>query len=794
MQEEVAVQITGDGSDLMDTVDRAEASLLSLRGVVGGLGAVLAGAGAAGFLAATNAARDYEEALVEVEKVTNPETAREMGEAIKEMAAEMPIAQRELAGIAADAGRFGIEGTANIRAFTESVARMATATDLSSQQAGEAFARLAQLTGTPVTEMENLGSSINELSNNFATSASEIVDSMLRSSAALAQFGLSQQEIVGLSASLNEVSESSERAGTRLRRLAQELMAPGKVSDLAAALGMSAEEFTRMREESPVRLIREMARAMAEGGQQADRLRSTLSTTSRQALSGLSQNLEGLDQALQMSNSSYREATSLQREYEAASSTFNAELQRTRNRLFNVAATTGSNFLPALAETLAGVNNAISTFQDFNESTDGAAGSAALAASTIGGLGLAAAAFVSGPAGLLVGAAAAIATAYATNFADIRETVNRTFSEIGSIIGRVLDDNTAKTEEELGNQVSAWQQLEAVVGGIIDTLAVGIVNLIDAFVTLADTAGASIELITGIARGDFSQEEIQARSQRIIDRPGEFLDRRGEREAAVEERNARRLAILRGERVPGAGSGDGAGETGGSGGGSSVISGADTTGARRWQQAGTTQADAASGMQMAARDFRTATEEYRQTVSGTGGGGTGTGTGTGTGVPTGQFVPSAELLGISQARYNQISRGGQITRDIPQTRDELDQWAARTDGELRPGDVGLSSEQFRRLNKGIPLRFQPGGAAGGGMGAGATGVSATQQTARSIPDSALKFGNSVDKFARAVAEFSESDQTVTIDLRDEMLRAQIEEEQQRRSERQRRATGHSSGY
>lgn len=346
-------------------------NLVNTAAKVGVLATALGGALAAGGLAvATKAAADFETAMVEVEKVTNPETAREMGDAVREMARRMPLGQEALAGIAADAGRFGVRGVENMRAFTESVARMATATDLNAEQAGESFARLATLTNTPISEMENLGSSINTLSNNFATSAGEIVDSMLRSSAAMSQLGLSNTQMVGLSGALNEVSESAERAGTRLRRVAQEMLDPRNTEDLAAALGVSTEEFERMRKKAPMETLKRMVELMRDGGDGADALRKTLSTASQQALAGLAQNFDGMQEALELSNSSFEEGTSLQEEFDAATDTFNSRLKILKNNLNEIAITIGNAVLPMLNPLLDQVNALLSSVDDLGVTTE----------------------------------------------------------------------------------------------------------------------------------------------------------------------------------------------------------------------------------------------------------------------------------------------------------------------------------------------------------------------------------------------------------------------------------------
>lgn len=365
--EGLSVQVSGDTSDATRSLGGLQNSLISTRKAAIGLGAVLAGALAAkGLSTAVSAASEFEDAMVEVEKVTDAETAEELGQSMRELATEIPVAANELAELSADAARFGIRGTENVERFTETVSKMATATDLSTEEAGEAFARLATLTDTPIDQIENFGSAINELGNNFATSSSEIVDSMLRSSAALSQFGLNQRQIAGMSAALNEVSESSQRAGTRLRRVAQELMDPRKVSDLANALGMTEQEFRNLRQSQPDQLMMQMVEAFAEGDETAEQLRGTLSTASRQAVAGLAQNLEGLTEAMETSNRAFEEGNTLQEEFDAATDTFSARVQILKNNLNELAISVGEEILPTLTSFVETLNSLIQGGEDLS--------------------------------------------------------------------------------------------------------------------------------------------------------------------------------------------------------------------------------------------------------------------------------------------------------------------------------------------------------------------------------------------------------------------------------------------
>jgi len=335
--------------------------------------------------AVTQAGR-FEKAMVEVQKVTDETIAENLAGPIEDLSTRIPRASTELAGLAADAARFGVQGQKNILAFTESTAKMATATDLSTEEAGTAFAKLATLTDTPIPKVKNLGSSINALSNNMATSSQEIVDSMLRSSQALDNLGLSATEMPAISAALNEVSESSERAGTRLKRFAQELLNPDKVQDVASALGMTASQFTQMREESPVDLIRQMATSFNEGGQQADQLRSVLSSVSRQTLSGLAANIDNLDTALGRSANQFEKNTSLTQEFEAATETLFSQITLLWNRTKQFARLVGAELLPTITSAARSVSDFLGPINEWVQANPELTKQLALVTVGVGGL------------------------------------------------------------------------------------------------------------------------------------------------------------------------------------------------------------------------------------------------------------------------------------------------------------------------------------------------------------------------------------------------------------------------
>lgn len=454
-------QISADSSGFDQAIGSATDSLSSFKGAVAGAGVAIGALSTKALASAVGAAADFESAMVGVEKVTDPETADRMADAIQGMSAEMPIAQEELAGVAEAAGRLGV-AEENLESFTETAAQMGVATDISAEEAADAFARISTLMDIPLDQSEELGSAINELANNFGTSASEISDAMTRAGGAMNTLGVGKEEALGLAAAMNEVSPSSRLAAGRLQRVSNSLQDPATVNSVAEAFGKTSEEMQSIVDNNPQKAIMMIAKAMNEGGETANALRDAMGKTASD-LSALGGNLDAVEGATQSANEQFENATSLQAEADTASSTFSAQIEILRNRLRNVAIDIGSVLLPYLSDLLEYVIQGVEWFSRLNDKTSGVAGAVALLVGAVGGFIVAGGALLSmaggltavlaplgagfaalgttigillGPIGLLIGAVVLLAAIFSGKMPEILDTVDRVFAQLPGLIER----------------------------------------------------------------------------------------------------------------------------------------------------------------------------------------------------------------------------------------------------------------------------------------------------------------------------------------------------------------------
>ena len=248
-----------DESGLKSGLAKMQGTVSKSFGAIGsfaakGLAAATA-ATAAFAAAATKVGIQFESAFAGVEKTVDAteEQLAQLRSGILDMSKEIPIAATEIAGIAEAAGQLGIE-TDNILEFTEVMANLGVATNMTAEEAATALARLANITQMPQTEFDKLGSTIVALGNNFATTESEIVAMSLRLAGAGKQVGMSESDIMGLAAALSSVGVQAELGGSAFSRVFTMMQLASEqggeaLQAFASVAGMSADQFKQAFEE-----------------------------------------------------------------------------------------------------------------------------------------------------------------------------------------------------------------------------------------------------------------------------------------------------------------------------------------------------------------------------------------------------------------------------------------------------------------------------------------------------------------------------------------------------------------
>lgn len=306
-------------------------------------------------------ASDFESSFAGVRKTvdaTEDEFA-ELAQGIRDLSKEIPINVNELNRIAEAAGQLGI-ATGNILGFTETMAALGVATNLSAEQAAVSLARLANITGLPQTEFDRLGSTIVALGNNFATTESEIVDFALRIAGAGTVAGLTETEILSIGTAMTSVGVQSEAGGTAVQKVL--LSMTESVENNTAALtvfartaGTSAQGFAKAFKEDAAAAFTAFVEGLGRQGNKAFGTLDELNLKDQRlirsfiALSGAG---DLLAKTMDVGTQAFKDNSALAKEVEQRYKTFESQLTIFWNRLKDVGITLGTALLPILKDGL----------------------------------------------------------------------------------------------------------------------------------------------------------------------------------------------------------------------------------------------------------------------------------------------------------------------------------------------------------------------------------------------------------------------------------------------------------
>lgn len=336
-----------------------------------------------GVALAVKSAIDFESAFAGVKKTvdevvdTNGNVIisyEDLSAGIREMSKELPASASEISNVAESAGQLGIQ-TENVLAFSKTMIDMGESTNLGATDAATALARFANITGMSQDKFTNLGSSIVELGNNYATTEAEIVNMSLRLAGAGSQIGLSEADILGLSAALSSVGIESEAGGSAFSKVMVEMQLAAtkggdELENFASIAGMSASEFKTAFETDAVGAIASFVQGLGnaeEKGTTAIELLDNMGISEvrlRDSLLRAGNASDLFTDAIKTSNDAFGENTALTDEANKRYETTESKLKMLRNQVTDVAIEFGGPFVDALSEGLVAAEPLIETLGD----------------------------------------------------------------------------------------------------------------------------------------------------------------------------------------------------------------------------------------------------------------------------------------------------------------------------------------------------------------------------------------------------------------------------------------------
>lgn len=308
---------------------------------------------------------EQEKAFANVQRVVNvtsDEDLPRLRQAFIDLSTETLQSFSELSEIASLGAQMDIPKE-SLADFTKAVSEFSTLTGISAETAAQHLGRLAKMMGTLNTEAgkdngyEVLASQIAALGANSVATEQEILSMSTSIVSQGRAAGFTQNEILGLSATLSSLAVGKEWARGSLQRIFSKLNSAVADADdttqaYARTLGMTTQEFDQMWRSDPsqlfVRLVSSVAQLDKVGKTQV--LKDLGITASRdiEIISRLASNTGLLSQLLQESTEYGKDSTFMQEAMGVMTETLSAKWIQFTHALQNASASLSGGFVPIL--------------------------------------------------------------------------------------------------------------------------------------------------------------------------------------------------------------------------------------------------------------------------------------------------------------------------------------------------------------------------------------------------------------------------------------------------------------
>lgn len=387
----LAVKIAGSVSSSFNSAMGAAENRISGLGTIAKQAAAVAAA-AWGALKIGEFVKDsiqsavnFESAMADVAKVVDglrddngnlTDSYYAMSDSIVQMSKDIPMAAEDLAAITAAAGTAGIAAD-ELTTFTETAAKMGVAFDTTAEQAGDWMAKWRTSFSMGQEEVTALADQINYLSNNSASTASEISTIVTAVGPLGDVAGISAAQIAALGSTMVGVGVQQDVAATGIRKLATTMVAGSSATKAQATvlqqLGLDATEMAQRMQTDAEGAILTFLEAVSKlpEAEQAAALKNYFGQESVGAIAPLLTNLDVLRERFEMVADAQLYAGSMDAEYAARAATTANNIQLYENRIAALKIQIGDYLLPVVNKVLAAASTGLDWLSDKIASAEG---------------------------------------------------------------------------------------------------------------------------------------------------------------------------------------------------------------------------------------------------------------------------------------------------------------------------------------------------------------------------------------------------------------------------------------
>ena len=208
--------------------------------------------------AAIKSSMDFESSFTSVRKTVDATEAQfdQLAATSKKMSTEVAAGTDEINEVMASGGQLGI-ATEYLSDFTRVMIDLGNSCeDLNAADAATTIAQFANIMGTSQSQFSNIGSTLVDLGNNFATTEKPIMEMAHRMAGAGKQVGLTESQVLGFAAALSSVGIEAQMGGSAFSKALIKMEVASAtggsaLKDFGKVAGMTGQQFKALWDSDP---------------------------------------------------------------------------------------------------------------------------------------------------------------------------------------------------------------------------------------------------------------------------------------------------------------------------------------------------------------------------------------------------------------------------------------------------------------------------------------------------------------------------------------------------------------
>ena len=208
--------------------------------------------------AAIKSSIDFESSFTSVRKTVDATEAQfeQLAATSKKMSTQVAAGTDEINEVMASGGQLGV-ATEHLSDFTRVMIDLGNSCeDLNAGDAATTIAQFANIMGTSQSQFSNIGSTLVDLGNNFATTEKPIMEMAHRMAGAGKQVGLTEAQVLGFAAALSSVGIEAQMGGSAFSKALIKMEVASAtggdaLEDFGKVAGMTGQQFKALWDSDP---------------------------------------------------------------------------------------------------------------------------------------------------------------------------------------------------------------------------------------------------------------------------------------------------------------------------------------------------------------------------------------------------------------------------------------------------------------------------------------------------------------------------------------------------------------